>query len=143
MVNRSAKFDNETCNGEVSIVLIRSMHGRTDRRTDTRTEPQNCYYIPSATRCAEIIKLRWAREETRNKQKKAKLKFQIHELSLFSHQVQIHNRTMGLVEEIPLRGWQVENGPANQRLERHKCCNFCQKKKTNMIGYTNFFVYSI
>ena len=48
MVNMSAKFDKETCNGVVSMVFTMSAHGR--------TEPQQCYYIPTATRCAGIIK---------------------------------------------------------------------------------------
>ena len=52
MVNTSAKFDKETCNGVVSIVFTRSMDGRTEGRTDTRTEPQQRYYIPTATHCA-------------------------------------------------------------------------------------------
>ena len=33
MVNMSAKFDKETCNGVVSIVFTRSMHGQTDGTT--------------------------------------------------------------------------------------------------------------
>ena len=55
MVNMSAKFDKETCNGVVSIVFTRSTDGRTDRRTHTHTEPQQRYYIPTATHCAGII----------------------------------------------------------------------------------------
>ena len=50
MVNMSAKFDKETCNGVVSIMFTRSMHGQ----TDGTTEPQQRYYIPNATRCAGI-----------------------------------------------------------------------------------------
>ena len=46
MVNMYAKFDKEICNGLVSIVFTRSTHGR--------TEPQQRYYIPTATRCAGI-----------------------------------------------------------------------------------------
>ena len=34
MVNMSAKFDKETCNGVVSIVFTRSMHGQTDGTTE-------------------------------------------------------------------------------------------------------------
>ena len=37
MVNMSAKFDKETCNGVVFIMFIRSTEGRTDRRTHART----------------------------------------------------------------------------------------------------------
>ena len=48
MVNMSAKFDKETCNGVVSMVFTRSMHGRTEPRMDGRTEPQQRYYIPTA-----------------------------------------------------------------------------------------------
>ena len=55
MVNMSAKFDKEICNGLVSIVFTRSTHGRTEPRTHGRTEPQQRYYIPTATRCAGII----------------------------------------------------------------------------------------
>ena len=33
MVNMSAKFDNETCNGVVSILFTRSTHGQTDGTT--------------------------------------------------------------------------------------------------------------
>ena len=54
MVNMSAKFDKEICNGLVSIVFTRSTHGRTEPRTHGRTEPQQRYYIPTATRCAGI-----------------------------------------------------------------------------------------
>ena len=54
MVNMSAKFDKEICNGLVSIVFTRFSHGR----KDARTEPQKRYYIPTATRCAGIIKVR-------------------------------------------------------------------------------------
>ena len=35
MVNMSAKFDKETCNGVVSIVFTRSTDGRTDAHTHT------------------------------------------------------------------------------------------------------------
>ena len=52
MVNMSAKFDKETCNGVVSIMFTRSMHGQ----MDGTTEPQQRYYIPTATRCAGIMK---------------------------------------------------------------------------------------
>ena len=48
MFNLSAKFDKETSNGLVSIVFTRSTHGQ----TDGTTEPQQRYYIPTATRCA-------------------------------------------------------------------------------------------
>ena len=58
MVNMSAKFDKEICNGLVSIVFTRSTHGRTEPRTHGRTEPQQRYYIPTATRCAGIITMR-------------------------------------------------------------------------------------
>ena len=51
MINMSAKFDKETRNGVVSIVFTRSTHGQ----TDGTTEPQQRYYIPTATRCAGII----------------------------------------------------------------------------------------
>ena len=37
MVNMSAKFDKEICNGLVAIVFTRSTDGRTDRRTHTHT----------------------------------------------------------------------------------------------------------
>ena len=37
MVNMSAKFDKETCNGVVSIMFTRSTDGRTDGRTHART----------------------------------------------------------------------------------------------------------
>ena len=37
MVNMSAKFDKETCNGVVFIVFTGSTDGRTDRRTHART----------------------------------------------------------------------------------------------------------
>ena len=54
----STKFDEKTSNGVVFIVFTRSMHGQTDGtthgRTDGRTEPQQRYYIPTATRCAGI-----------------------------------------------------------------------------------------
>ena len=50
MVDMSAKFDKEICNGLVSIVFTRFSHGR----KDARTEPQKRYYIPTATRCAGI-----------------------------------------------------------------------------------------
>ena len=50
MVNMSAKFDKETRNDVVSIVFTRSTHGR----THTRTEPQQRYYIITATRCAGV-----------------------------------------------------------------------------------------
>ena len=59
MVNMSAKFDKEICNGLdglVSIVFTRSSHGWTEPHTDGRTEPQQRYYIPTATRCAGIEK---------------------------------------------------------------------------------------
>ena len=46
MINMSAKFDKETRNGVVSIVFTRSTHGQ----TDGTTEPQQRYYIPTATR---------------------------------------------------------------------------------------------
>ena len=52
MVDMSAKFDKEICNGLVSIVFTRFSHGR----KDARTEPQKRYYIPTATRCAGIMK---------------------------------------------------------------------------------------
>ena len=59
----SAKFDKEICNGVVSIVFTRSLHGRTEPRThactDRRTEPQQRYYIPNATRCAGITSRRF------------------------------------------------------------------------------------
>ena len=57
MVNMSAKLDKETCNGSFSIVFTTSMPGRTDAHTHTHTltEPQQRYYIPTATRCAGII----------------------------------------------------------------------------------------
>ena len=42
----SAKFDKETCNGVVSIVFKWSTHGQ----TDGTMEPQQRYYIPTATR---------------------------------------------------------------------------------------------
>ena len=42
MINMSAKFDKETRNGVVSIVFTRSTPYR-------RTEPQQRYYIPTAT----------------------------------------------------------------------------------------------
>ena len=35
MVNMSTKFYKATCHGVVSIVLTRSMYGRTDAHTDT------------------------------------------------------------------------------------------------------------
>ena len=38
MVNMSAKFDKETCNGIVSIVFTRSTDGRTEPHTDGRTD---------------------------------------------------------------------------------------------------------
>ena len=38
MVNMSAKFDKEICNGVVSIVFTRSTHGRTEPRTDGLTD---------------------------------------------------------------------------------------------------------
>ena len=44
MVNMSAKFDKETCNGVVSIVLTMAMPGRTDAHT--RTEPQPALLYP-------------------------------------------------------------------------------------------------
>ena len=44
IVNMSAKFDEEAHNGLVSIVFTRS-------KCDTHTEPQQRYYIPSATHC--------------------------------------------------------------------------------------------
>ena len=56
MVNRSIKFDKVTSNGLVSILFTRSMHGRTDGWTDARTEPQQRYYIPTATRCTGVKK---------------------------------------------------------------------------------------
>ena len=37
MVNMSAKFDKEICNGLVSIVFTRSSHGRKDGSTDGTT----------------------------------------------------------------------------------------------------------
>ena len=37
MVNMSAKFDKETCNGVVSIVFPRSTHRRTDAHMDRTT----------------------------------------------------------------------------------------------------------
>ena len=57
IVNMSAKFDEEACNGSVSIVFTRSKrdghtHGHTHMHA--RTEPQQCYYILSPTRCAGI-----------------------------------------------------------------------------------------
>ena len=47
MVNMYAKFDKVTCNGVVSIMFTKS--------TDGRTEPQQCYYIPTPMRCAGMI----------------------------------------------------------------------------------------
>ena len=47
MVNKSAKFDKEICNGVVSIVFTRSMHGQTDGTTAA-------LLYPTATRCAGI-----------------------------------------------------------------------------------------
>ena len=38
MVNMSAKFDKEICNGLVSIVFTRFSHGRTEPHTDGRTD---------------------------------------------------------------------------------------------------------
>ena len=38
MVNMSAKFDKEICNGLVSIVFTRSAHGRTEGRNHARTD---------------------------------------------------------------------------------------------------------
>ena len=38
MVNMSAKFDKEICNGLVSIVFTRFSHGRKDALTDGTTE---------------------------------------------------------------------------------------------------------
>ena len=38
MVNMSAKFDKETCNGLVSIVFTRSSDGRKDGTTHARTD---------------------------------------------------------------------------------------------------------
>ena len=57
MVNMSAKFDKETCNGVVSISCSQGPRtdARTDRRTHTHTEPQQRCYIPTATGCAGII----------------------------------------------------------------------------------------
>ena len=57
MVNMSAKFDKETSNGLVSMVFTRSTNGQTDRRT----EPQQRYYIPTATFCAGIKGIKGAR----------------------------------------------------------------------------------
>ena len=54
MFNLSAKFDKETSNGLVSVLFTRSTHGQ----TDGTTEPQQRYYIPTATRCAGIIKFK-------------------------------------------------------------------------------------
>ena len=54
MVNMSTKFDEETSNSLVSIVFTRSIHRRVDRRMDWRTEPQQHYYIPTATRSTGI-----------------------------------------------------------------------------------------
>ena len=51
IVNMSVKFDKEAHNGLLSIVFKRSKH---DGHTDRRTEPQQRYYIPSATRCTGI-----------------------------------------------------------------------------------------
>ena len=56
MVNMSAKLDEEAHNGLVSIVFTRTTHRRTHTHTHTGTEPQQRYYIPTATRCAGIIK---------------------------------------------------------------------------------------
>ena len=64
MGNMSAKFDKETCNGVVSIVFTRSTDG-THGRTHTHTEPQQRYYIPSATRCAGIINIPSGTHDTR------------------------------------------------------------------------------
>ena len=50
MVNMSAKFDKETSNGVASMVLTRFTHGQ----NNGRMEPQQRYYIPTATRCAGI-----------------------------------------------------------------------------------------
>ena len=55
MVNKSVNLDKEICNGVVSIVFIKSLHGWTEPHTDARTEQQQRYYIPTATRCAGII----------------------------------------------------------------------------------------
>ena len=52
MVNMSTKFDEEAQNGVVSIVFTRSTHGRTHTRNQIA---QQCYYIPSATRCSGIM----------------------------------------------------------------------------------------
>ena len=52
IVNMSAKFDEEEHYGSVFIVFTRS---KRDGNTHARTEPQQRYYIPSATRCAGII----------------------------------------------------------------------------------------
>ena len=38
MVNMSAKFDKEICNGVVSIMFTRSTHGRNHGRTDWLTD---------------------------------------------------------------------------------------------------------
>ena len=56
MINMSDKFDEETFKGVVSIVFTRSMDGHTDGRTHARMEPQQRYYIPTATRCAGITR---------------------------------------------------------------------------------------
>ena len=45
-----------------SLYRVHKVHGRTDARTGAHThahtEPQQRYYIPTATRCAGIIKVR-------------------------------------------------------------------------------------
>ena len=54
MVNMSAKFDKETCNGVVSIVFTRSTHGQTEPRTHARMDgtTKAWLYVPTATCCA-------------------------------------------------------------------------------------------
>ena len=52
----STKFDEEAYNDLVSIVFTRS---KRDGHTHGRTEPQQRYYIPSATRCARIMRISW------------------------------------------------------------------------------------
>ena len=50
-VNKSAKFDEEAHSSLVSIVFTTS---KRDGHMHWRTEPQQHYNIPSATRCAGI-----------------------------------------------------------------------------------------
>ena len=52
--SQSSTFDKETSNGVVSIVFTRSMIWM-DGHTEARTEPQQRFYIPTATRCARIM----------------------------------------------------------------------------------------